>query len=273
MPELPEVEIIKKGLSSKLQDTPLVQIKIIHSHCIYPHKTSLNQLLQQKIRNISRRGKLLIFHFSEDKLLVFHLKMTGKLILTQNLKKELDKHTHVIFQFPKHHLLFKDIRKFGFIRLFTYKELAQWSFWQNLGPEPFAISSLDFAQKIKKSKATIKSLLLNQGIIAGLGNIYTDESLFAANIHPLSKGYKIPLTQLKNLHKKIIYVLNKAINLGGSSFKDYVNTLGEKGAFQEHFAVYSRAGKNCVNCNQKLIKLKVAGRTTVLCSQCQKKYE
>lgn len=271
MPELPEVETIKNGLSI-LKGQSITKLNILSTHCLRPNHNRFHSLRGQVVTNISRRGKLLIIHLSSGNFLIFHLKMTGKLILA-DFQDLLDKHTHLEFFFKSNRLFFNDVRKFGFVCLFSKKELLEWNFWRTLGPEPFKISSIDFAQQISKSKANIKSLLLNQKIIAGIGNIYADESLFISKIHPLSKANKIPFNILQNLHKNLIFVLKKAISLGGSSFKDYVNSLGKRGNFQDHFFVYSRAGKSCYKCKNTLKKIKVAGRTTIVCLKCQKRYE
>ena len=269
MPELPEVETIKNGLLC-LKGQTISQIIIKSPHCLRPHPDRFSQFRPRQVKNITRRGKLLIFVLERNLFLIFHLKMTGKLFL--NPPSPYPKHTHLIFKFAQGQtLIFQDTRKFGFVCLFTSQELKTWPFWKDLGKDPLRIAWEDF-KKLFTSQAQVKSLLLNQKILAGIGNIYADESLFLAGIHPQTKANQIPAAKLKKLYTALQKVLQKAIQLGGSSFRDYVDSLGQKGKFQEQFWVYGRYGKPCLQCQTTLEKIKVCGRTSTICPQCQRLY-
>jgi len=272
MPELPEVETIKNSLLPLLQEKIITRAQLINSHCLVQNSLKFPQdLLGEPILDIKRRGKLLYFLLSKKKILAFHLKMTGKIFVAHS-KEAPGKHVHFILTCEDKKVFFEDVRKFGRIYLFTQEEFFNWSFIKNLGPEPFEITEEKFIT-LFQSSARVKSLLLNQRVIAGIGNIYADEALFAAKIHPQSIARAIPPDILKKLHQSLLQVLKKAIQAGGSSFRDYVNGLGQKGNFQKEFQVYGQKEKPCPKCKNTLTTLKVAGRTSTFCIKCQKKYE
>ena len=201
--------------------------------------------------------------------LAFHLRMTGRLFVFPQ-GTEPGPHTRVIFDLDDgRRLFFDDTRKFGQVRALCKQELAEWKFWRELGPEPLEISPQEFATRFKSRKA-VKALLLDQNVVAGVGNIYADESLFRAGIRPDSKGDTIPAERLEALHKALVEVLLLSIRECGSSIRDYRTARGDVGAFQNSFYVYGRGGEACRICGMKLESSRVAGRATVFCSKCQK---
>ena len=200
--------------------------------------------------------------------LAFHLRMTGRLFVYPQ-GAEPGPHTRVIFDLDDgRRLFFDDTRKFGQVRALSQQELDAWKFWRELGPEPLEISPQKFATCFKSRKA-VKSLLLDQNIVAGVGNIYADESLFRAGIRPDAKGDTISVERLEALHKALVEVLLLSIRECGSSIRDYRTARGDVGAFQNSFYVYGRAGEDCRICGTKLESSREAGRATVFCPKCQ----
>ena len=200
--------------------------------------------------------------------LAFHLRMTGRLFVWPQ-GTEPGKHTRVIFDLDDgRRLFFDDTRKFGQVRVLCGRELDGWNFWCELGPEPLELTPEDFVRLFRSRKA-IKALLLDQNVLAGVGNIYADESLFRAGIRPDAKGCDIAPERLKALHKALVDVLLLSIRECGSSIRDYRTARGDVGAFQNSFFVYGRAGEPCRHCGTKLEAARVAGRATVFCPKCQ----
>ena len=271
MPELPEVEIIARGLDSLLKDRVVASVRIMYAGCLSGTALGLEQMLPgSRVLGVRRRAKLVIIDLDEDRHLVFHLKMTGKLLFTRHTDPGVDKHTHLSINFSdRSRLLFRDVRKFGYCCLLQTTELENWRFFKKLGPEPFQLDAEGFGRIFAKRKGKIKALLLNQEVIAGIGNIYADEALHLAGIHPAQPCGDIPVEKLKQLYLALQQVLKQAIDSGGSSFKDYVNSLGTRGSFQDLFQVYGRRGLLCRCCQTDLKQQQVAGRTSVFCPCCQ----
>ena len=271
MPELPEVETIARGLepliiNKTIKNAQIRYPKIISGDLDYFRKN----LPGKKIVRVWRRAKLLIFDLAGSSHLVFHLKMTGKVWIPQQDILP-DKHTHIVFRLDNgRSIFFQDMRKFGYCALFSTRDLKSWSFFAGLGPEPLELSFDEFACLFSPRKGRIKALLLDQTIIAGIGNIYADESLFMAGIHPETPGSRLSVKELEVLHQSLNEVLNRAIDAGGSSFKDYRNALGYSGMFQENFLVYGKKGECCPRCRTIIETRKVAGRTSCVCPACQK---
>ena len=202
--------------------------------------------------------------------LAFHLRMTGRLFVWPQGTAP-GTHTRVIFDLDDgRRLFFDDTRKFGQVRALCRRELEAWNFWRELGPEPLEMTPEAFAARFSSRKA-VKALLLDQSIVAGVGNIYADESLFRAGIRPGAKGCDIALERLKALHKALTDVLLLSIRECGSSIRDYRTARGDVGAFQNSFFVYGRAGELCRTCGTRLESARVAGRATVFCPKCQQK--
>jgi len=307
MPELPEVETIRRDLAASL-----VNRKIISLNVLSPKSVSLSvalfcsALVGRQIKTVERRGKLLMFKLSPlsaklkisrkivyDYLLI-HLKMTGQLIYLDGPKKiagghslsktdatgfqaavggELpNKHTRVIFNFSGgRQLFFNDLRKFGYLKLVTEAE-RQELLSRNYGPEPltseFTLAAL--SQIFKSKTAKVKALLLNQKLIAGLGNIYVDESLYLSGIDPRRLGGSLKTLEIKKLHSAINKIIRQAIKRRGTTFSDYVDSRGRSGNFSRLLKVYGRNGEKCANCGRLILKIKVAGRGTHYCQHCQK---
>lgn len=291
MPELPEVETIRRDLGA-LIGKKIVALDILNSKTAsHPAAFFKRALVGKKIKKIERRGKLLIFVFSDDLFLLVHLKMTGQLIFQSKNKKivgghsladgsyeksvggELpNKYTRVIFYFSGGgKLFFNDLRKFGYLKLVDGKELNN-ILEKSYGPEPltseFTVSHLK--EILKNRKINIKAVLLNQKLIAGLGNIYVDESLFAAGILPMRPANKVTPKEIEKLHKEINKLIKKAIIYRGTTFSNYVDSTGKKGNFSRFLKVYGRGKKSCLVCGTDILKVKLAGRGTTYCPNCQK---
>lgn len=203
-------------------------------------------------------------------LLGVHLKMTGRLFV-YGPEVAPNAHTRVVFGLDDgNRLFFDDARKFGYVRALSDADLATWDFWRSLGPEPLEIDAPDFVALFRGRRGRIKALLLDQTVIAGIGNIYADESLFRASIRPDAQAGDLSPARLRVLHGHLVDVLRESIAECGSSIRDYRDAHGDAGAFQNRFRVYGRAGQPCVACGRTLTTGKVAGRTTVYCERCQK---
>ena len=270
MPELPEVETIARDLDSALKGQKVVMARFnntaIREGC---NLHSPDMLVDKKLDGITRRGKNLIFNFSDDLKMVCHLKMTGRLIVNAD-DSENKKHLHFEMKFDKSDLSFFDVRKFGRICITSTEKIKEHPRLSKLGPEPFDITPEEFARRIKGRNRAIKTVLLDQQVIAGLGNIYVDESLFDAGIRPTVKPGRISKARLYKLHESIIKVLTIAINNRGTSVDDYLDGHGQKGNFQNLIKVYGKTDQPCVNCGTIYKRVVLGGRSTHYCVKCQK---
>lgn len=288
MPELPEVETVKRGLSRLIVNKTITKVKSNNFKSLPIDEAALNKIIiGSKILSVDRKGKMIIIDLSSGFSLVVHLKMTGQLIYrghenwgaghpSDSLVGSLpDKHTRVILTFDDNSkLFFNDLRKFGWIKAHETNNLNKLESIRKLGPDPTDsnFSNDEFLSRLKKRKnSKIKVVLLDQTIISGVGNIYADESLFASKIHPESLTGDVSDDQLLNLKNEIQKILKLSIKLGGSTSKNYLNAEGKKGNYLEFAKVYGRSSKPCLNCTSEIIKIKVAGRGTHLCLNCQKK--
>lgn len=273
MPELPEVETVKETLkkivlNKKINNAIILYPNIIDTPTI---EEFLEKIKNQTIHDITRKGKWLIFELT-DYYLLSHLRMEGKYVIRNN-GDLYDKHEHVIFEFDdKTQLRYKDTRKFGRMHLIKKEELDNCKALSNVGFEPFdeKLDSKYLLSKYKNKKLPIKTVLLDQSIIAGIGNIYADEILFLCNLNPLKKA---SLITKKEADKIILYtkeVLNKAILSGGTTIRSYESSEGVHGRFQQELLVHNKQNENCVNCDNKIIKIVVGGRGTYYCPVCQK---
>lgn len=288
MPELPEVETVRIGLQSFL---PGKVIKAVHHDWpkSFPNPPAdVEQfLIGAAIQQVKRRAKVLLIELNSKYSLVIHLKMTGQLVYrsdhdrfgaghpNDSLVHDLpDKTSHVYFDFTDgSQLFFNDQRKFGWVRLMPTIEVMNLDFFVKVGPEPLAddFSDTDFIQRLmRRKKSGIKAVLLDQTIIAGIGNIYADEGLWAAKIHPSTSVQDIPEAKLKKLYTEMRAVLRLSIEKGGSTDRNYVNAEGKKGSYMSFANVFRREGKPCPRCGTIIIKTRVAGRGTHICPQCQK---
>ena len=285
MPELPEIEIVKQSLDKNIKFEKIKKVVVRNRSLRFKIPKNFEIVLKNKIINkISRKSKYLILHLG-DIYCVIHLGMSGTIYLInkKKLKKNTNtsfyssanlplKHNHIEFFLEKYQLIYNDPRRFGFFKIFKKKSLL--NFFKKVGPEPLTDKfNIDYISNyfINKKK-NIKNFLLDQKFVSGIGNIYASEILFCCKINPLRKG-----KSLTNLHiKKIKYfsklVLNQAIKKGGSSIRDFKNTEGKNGSYQNEFKVYRRENLDCLNkgCVGKIKKKVISKRSTFFCSSCQK---
>ncbi|WLR44156.1 DNA-formamidopyrimidine glycosylase [Bacillus carboniphilus] len=274
MPELPEVETVRRTLhnliiSKQIESVTIQWPKIIkHPDDALEFETLLKG---QKIHQVDRRGKFLKI-FLDDFVLVSHLRMEGRFGVYTHTE-EIDKHTHVIFHFTDgKELRYRDVRKFGTMHLFPKGEEEKQLPLSQLGPEPFSkdFTFEDLKMKLSKTKRFIKVALLDQRFVVGLGNIYVDEALFLSGVHPERISNELGDEEIERLHHYIIQTLKKAVDKGGSTIRSYVNSQGEIGMFQNDLYVYGREEQPCKQCQTPIKKIKVGGRGTHFCEDCQK---
>ncbi|WP_066292556.1 DNA-formamidopyrimidine glycosylase [Bacillus sp. FJAT-29937] len=275
MPELPEVETIRRTLDELIMNKTIDHVSVFWPK-IVKHPEEVVQfkdaLVGQTFTGTGRRGKFLIL-YTKDFALISHLRMEGKYGLFQQTD-EVDKHTHVIFHFTDGtELRYKDVRKFGTMHLYLKGEEFTRLPLSQLGPEPFSdgFTKEELAEKLSKTKRNIKAVLLDQKVVVGLGNIYVDEALFRAGIHPERIADTLTNSELTRLHKEIIATLSEAVDKGGSTIRSYINSQGQIGMFQLELLVYGRKGEDCKVCGSQLERIISGGRGTVFCPSCQKK--
>lgn len=276
MPELPEVETIARTLAPAVTGRSIAGVEVLNSGT-WQGALAPTSILGHKISATGRRGKLLLIYFDQTSGhdttipngLAVHLKMSGRLLVCPQ-ETAPGPYTRVIITLDNtSHIFFDDTRKFGYMRAINQEVLASWSFWQKLGPEPLALAPAAFASLFRHRSGAIKALLLNQSILAGIGNIYADESLFRAGIKPTNPGNRLDEVRLRKLCLEMQGVLRESIAACGSSIRDYRTAQGNAGAFQNTFRVYGRAGKPCTVCGTPLLQTRIAGRSTVFCPYCQ----
>ena len=270
MPELPEVETLARGLHRLVQGRSILTADLLTPSVL--RKGNPNTLVGKAITHVSRRAKLLLVHLDSGHCLVFHLKMTGRVWIASP-GRELPKHTHLVLGLEgADRLVFEDTRRFGVFGIFGPGDLTEWSFYNTLGPEPLKTSPEKLAARLGARRAGVKGLLLDQTVLAGIGNIYADESFFAARIHPASRASDIPLPRLVLLCAELRRILLEAIAAGGSTISDYRNAYGKSGIFQDSFQVYGKKGLPCPACGKTLKAEQIAGRTSTHCPRCQRLY-
>jgi len=265
MPELPEVETIRRGLSRKIINKRIAGIKVIKDKVIKePAVTGFKKgLIGEKVREIKRRAKLLIIKLKEDKFLIIHLRISGWLLYGDE-----DPKARVVFYFSDGTVLnYMDQRILGELRL--RKDYRDLKFIKELGPEALEISSAKLKEILKSRKTKIKVLLLNQALIAGLGNIYAQEALFLARIDPRRASDSLSENEIKLLHSKMISVLKEAIEYKGSSVDTYRDLEGGRGGMEKRLKVYGRKNEPCCVCKKPLKKISLGGRGTCFCPHCQ----
>lgn len=288
MPELPEVETVKRGLQKFIIGKTIrtVSSETARSFPNAPESVTAF-MIGATIVDVRRRAKLLLIDLSSDYSLVIHLKMTGQLVYVDledrfsaghpndSLVNKLpDKSTRVIIEFSDaSHLFFNDQRKFGWVRLLPTIEVPNIDFMKRVGPEPLEadFTANEFTARFQRRlRSSIKSAILDQSIIAGVGNIYADESLWGAMIHPARKVESISKAEFKKLYEEVRYVMNLSIDKGGSTNRNYVNAEGKKGSYMDFARVFRREGQECPRCGNEIIKIRVASRGTHVCPTCQK---
>lgn len=288
MPELPEVETVRRGLHDLIIGKKIAAVQEIDSPKSFPNSSHdvAQFVIGATVTDVRRRAKVLLIELSTQYTLVTHLKMTGQLVFVgadrfgaghpnDSLVGELpDRSTRVIMTFTDEtQLFFNDQRKFGWMKVYPTAEVPAIDFMQRVGPEPFdeQFTSKEFIQRMRRrNNTTIKAAILDQTVLAGVGNIYADESLWGAQIHPATRVRDVSDAQLATLLDEIRTVMAIAIEKGGSTDKNYVNAEGKKGSYIDFARVFRREGLSCPRHSDVVIeKIKVAGRGTHICPVCQ----
>ena len=271
MPELPEVETTTKGIRPHLEGQVIEQVILRHLHLRWPIDASLPKNLEgQTIQEIKRRAKYIIFCFKQGYLLI-HLGMSGYLRILSPPLPAVVKHDHVDIIISNGTCLrFNDARRFGAI-IWSERGLDELKILNQLGPEPLseAFNPKYLLAKCKHRNVAIKSLIMNQNVVVGVGNIYASEALFLAGIHPLMPAKQLSFSQAKKLHHFIGVVLEKAIHHGGTTLSDYQNSEGKPGYFQQQLNVYGRENQPCVICQSNIQNLRIGQRSSFFCPNCQ----
>lgn len=279
MPELPEVETVARTLAPHVRGCRIEGCTLLRPGSLHELSLPLSSLSGRSIAGVGRRGKLLLLHLEptgqpdEASCLAVHLRMTGRL-MTWPAATEPGRHTRCLWDLRSPdgiacRLFFDDVRAFGLLLAANAAILQQWDFWRELGPEPLELADRDFAALLSGRGGAIKAVLLDQKALAGIGNIYADESLFGAGLDPRRKASSLSAVEASRLLRALQAVLQLSIAQCGSSIRDYRDANGDVGAFQNSFAVYGRGGLPCQQCGRRLKKIRVAGRATVICPHCQ----
>tara|TARA_A100001015_G_scaffold196227_1_gene218856 strand:+ start:1605 stop:2474 length:870 start_codon:yes stop_codon:yes gene_type:complete len=289
MPELPEVEVVKRSLERNILNLIIKKVKINDGNLRYKvNKNGFLKLKGKKITKIKRRSKFLIFEIGKTYQMLVHLGMTGKFFFIDNKNNKLKtsfyyflnydkdrKYDRVVFILNnKQKLIYNDVRKFGFIKIYNYNLITKSKHLTNLGPEPLKKNwNYSYLKKyVIGRERSIKNILMDQKCVSGLGNIYANEVLFLSGIKPARKANKLKNFEIKKIIKFSKKILKNSIKFGGSSIKDFSSENGKKGAFQQHFRVYGRENQECsnVDCNFRIIRTVISNRATFLCKKCQK---
>tara|TARA_B100001059_G_scaffold235733_1_gene282522 strand:- start:352 stop:1215 length:864 start_codon:yes stop_codon:yes gene_type:complete len=287
MPELPEVEVVKRSLEKNIKNLLIKKVTINNNKLRYKvHKKKFTKINNRKIISIKRISKYLIFNLNNNISILSHLGMTGKFFIINknkrfktsfyyNLSKKDKKHNHIIFFLNKKiKLIYNDVRRFGFIKIFKTSELMQSSHLRILGPEPLSKKfNFEYLKELLiDKKSSIKNILMNQNFVAGLGNIYVNEILFKSSVNPEKFAGKIKDFEIKKIINNSKKIIKKSILKGGSSIKDFNSVNGEKGNFQQLFSVYARNGRKCLKwrCVGIIKKKNISNRATFYCERCQK---
>lgn len=275
MPELPEVETIKRGLNN-ITNKKISQVFRSNKKMRFDSHLDLALLEGQEITNLQRRARYLIIETSNKMSLIIHLGMSGRLVLKKNTTfddYEIAKHDHFIAQINDDLLIFNDPRRFGFIDLIESNRISSHKLLKTLGPEPLSdeFNAKYLKSKLKGRNSAIKNLMMDNKIVVGVGNIYINESLFKSGIMPNRLAKSLKTKEIELLVNNIKKTLDFAIKSGGSSINDYVDSEGNLGSFQNNFFVYGREGEICKSCNQnKIDRIVIGQRSTFFCSNCQK---
>ena len=271
MPELPEVETIASGLRRKAVGLKIARIELFLPKLLRGDPAELGKYEGKEITDIRRRGKMLLFACGTGHHLLFHLKMTGGFRWAR-AGTAPDAHTRlrIAFRDSGRDLMFSDVRKFAFLRCLTTETPLECPELRRLGPEPLTCASGDFAARLAGRKGRLKSLLLDQEFLAGIGNIYADEILFEARFHPLTPASSLAGRDVARLQAAVSGVLARAIAAGGSSVRNYRTADGANGLFQNEHHVYGRAGEPCPRCGGKIRRLVIGGRSSHFCPRCQR---
>lgn len=274
MPELPEVETIVRGLQATLPGRRILQVRLGKTDFIKEPAALEASLPGSTIVSVKRHGKFIVLDLEPSNRnarnfsFLIHLGMTGRLVVcSPDVPVAL--HTHVFFELDDgRELRYTDPRRFG--RMQFLQETARADFMGKFGADPLETTVTEFIAELRNHRARIKALLLDQRVLRGMGNIYSDESLWRARIHPMCIGAALKEAQLHRLFRVVRLVLNEAIRLGGSSISDFVNSEGQPGEFQLRHRVYQREGERCYRCGASIRRVIVAGRSSYFCPRCQR---
>lgn len=272
MPELPEVETVVREIRPGIVGRRIVRVQVSRKALRRPWLRRWNERITGlRIQSVARRGKWILIELERELRLVMHLGMTGQLTVEPS-KTRPRPHTHLIFNLDHHstQLRFRDVRRFGCASLFDSPEEVESFFEENrLGPEPFDLSAEYWHTQLSKTERCLKAVLLDQRIVAGVGNIYADESLFEAGLHPSRLASSVTQEEAARLGQAVKAVLTRAIEKRGSSIRDYIGGSGEKGEFQDEFKVYACTSRPCTRCDAPIARIVLAGRSTHFCRMCQ----
>jgi formamidopyrimidine-DNA glycosylase len=273
MPELPEVETVARGLRAVLPGRSILSVRLGKTDFIDDPAAVEQYLPGTRIKEVRRHGKFLLLDLESPKgdarslALLIHLGMTGQ-IVTCPPEAQVAPHTHVFLSLDDgRELRYTDVRRFGRMAILT--DGAREEILSPLGLDPLEATQDEFLAKLRGRRARIKALLLDQRVLRGMGNIYTDESLWRARIHPMRLGANLTTGELRHLYRAVRHVLTEAIRLRGSSVSDYVDSEGQPGGFQQRHRVYQRQGKKCFRCSASIRRAIVAGRSSHFCPRCQ----
>ena len=268
MPELPEVETTVRGLARVLEGRRIARVEARRADLRRSFPKDLGQRLTgARVTGLGRRAKYGLIHTDRDDTMIFHLGMSGSWRINRS---ELEKHDHLLLETEEGtRLALNDPRRFGSVDLVPTGELDEWPAFAALGPEPLELEARDLKRRLAGRSAAIKLLLLDQGIVAGLGNIYVCEALYRARIHPKRAGGSVSLARLERLVVAIREVIDEAIEAGGSTLRDFASPDGELGYFSKTFAVYDREGQPC-GCGGTVKRFAQGGRSTFYCPACQR---
>jgi formamidopyrimidine-DNA glycosylase len=277
MPELPEVETLARGLQRELAGRRVLSVELWKTDFMDNPAEIERELPGTRIKRVERYGKFMLLRLQrsaqtegelQESALLVHLGMTGTMV-PKRASEPRAKHTHLVARLDDgRELRYIDPRRFGRIALLGGEKLREEL--QRFGDDPLLISSEEFVQRIRGRRARIKAMLLDQGVLRGVGNIYADESLWRAKIHPARLGARLTREEIESLHRALQQILEKAILLRGSSISDFLDAEGEPGEYQLHHKAYGREGKACYRCKTLIRRIVVAGRSSFFCPNCQK---
>lgn len=273
MPELPEVETVKRDLTRHVLGLRIETLQIVDARVIRDISAAQfkSRLTGRTIKAISRRGKAIVWTLDNGLHVVIQLMMTGQLVHRSDRPDRFPKETKVIFQLSNGiHLIYNDQRLFG--RLTCVEDLGTFKHFMNLGPEPFEakFNPAFIKESFRRRMVPVKNALMDHTFVAGIGNIYASEILFRSGIDPRRKTQRINAAEIERMHRMTLEVLEEAILHRGSSMRNYRDGNGEKGKFNERIKVYAREGEPCLTCGQEIIKIVQGGRSTFFCKQCQR---
>lgn len=279
MPELPEVETVRKGLEKYVVGHKILDIEILHPKIFEGNKSLI---LNAKIVGARRVGKGLILDLSNKYSLAIHIKLTGQLVYRGKETEKIEvspqkvgiipgKFTHVVFYLDKNaKLYYNDMRRFGWIKVVRTDDVFSLPFFKDMGPEPFKDLTLEkFSSIIQKATTKIKPLIMDQKKIGGIGNIYASDALYKSGINPRRPAKSLSLVEVKKLYDAVLSVMKLSLENGGASELSFVNILGQEGNYQNHTLIYGKTGQKCKKCGSVIKFFKLAGRGTYVCENCQ----